>query len=147
MVRLAPLSYIQSQDFHLLSLWVYLIHGKKIPKWDYSTYGTFVSLPFKKSRNLTRKYSVMYLCCLQENYRIHGKSTHRQLPQRLCWDRSVGTMRRHTCPSPVSVSVTLQSKREGQGFPGGAVVGSLPANAADTGSRPGPGGSHMLRSN
>lgn len=85
---------------------------KKIPKWDYSTYGTFVRFPFKKSRNLTRKYGVMCLCCLQENYRIHGKSTQRQLPQRLCWDRSAGAMRSHTCLSPVSVSVTLQSKRE-----------------------------------
>ena len=32
------------------------------------------------------------------------------------------------------------------GFPGGAVVGSLPANAGDTGSGPGLGGSHMPRS-
>ena len=32
------------------------------------------------------------------------------------------------------------------GFPGGAVVGSLPANAGDMGSSPGPGGSHMPRS-
>ena len=30
-----------------------------------------------------------------------------------------------------------------QGFPGGAVVGSLPANAGDTGSSPGLGRSHM----
>ena len=34
-----------------------------------------------------------------------------------------------------------------QGFPGGAVVRNLPANAGDTGSSPGPGGSHMPRSN
>ena len=33
------------------------------------------------------------------------------------------------------------------GFPGGAVVESLPANAGDTGSSPGLGGSHVLRSN
>ena len=32
------------------------------------------------------------------------------------------------------------------GFPGGAVVGSPPANAGDTGSCPGPGKSHMPRS-
>ena len=32
------------------------------------------------------------------------------------------------------------------GFPGGAVVGSLPADAGDTGSSPGLGGSHMPRS-
>ena len=33
------------------------------------------------------------------------------------------------------------------GFPGGAVVESLPANAGDTGSSPGLGGSHMPRCN
>ena len=32
------------------------------------------------------------------------------------------------------------------GFPGGAVVESLPANAGDMGSSPGLGGSHMPRS-
>ena len=37
-------------------------------------------------------------------------------------------------------------KRQG-GFPGGAVVENLPANAGDTGSSPGLGGSHMPRSN
>ena len=34
-----------------------------------------------------------------------------------------------------------------EGFPGGAVVGSLPASAGDTGSSPGLGGSHVPRSN
>ena len=33
-----------------------------------------------------------------------------------------------------------------QGFPGGAVVENLPANAGDTGSSPGLGRSHMPRS-
>ena len=33
------------------------------------------------------------------------------------------------------------------GFPGGAVVENLPANAGDTGSSPGLGRSHTLRSN
>ena len=32
------------------------------------------------------------------------------------------------------------------GFPGGAVVGSLPADAGDAGSSPGLGGSHMPQS-
>ena len=36
---------------------------------------------------------------------------------------------------------------ENWGFPGGAVVESLPANAGDTGSSPGLGRSHMPRSN
>ena len=34
-----------------------------------------------------------------------------------------------------------------EGFPGGAVVKNPPPNAGDTGSSPGPGGSHMPRSN
>ena len=38
-------------------------------------------------------------------------------------------------------------KTKGQGFPGGPVVESLPAGAGDTGSSPGPGGSHTPRSN
>ena len=36
--------------------------------------------------------------------------------------------------------------KKSTGFPGGAVVGSLPANAGDTGSSPGLGRSHMPRS-
>ena len=39
------------------------------------------------------------------------------------------------------------SKRVIPGFPGGAVVENLPANAGDTGSSPGLGRSHMPRSN
>ena len=34
-----------------------------------------------------------------------------------------------------------------KGFPGGAVVENSPANAGDMGLSPGPGGSHMPRSN
>ena len=40
----------------------------------------------------------------------------------------------------------LEHQESTQGFPGGAVVESLPANAGDTGSSPGLGGSHMPRS-
>ena len=38
-------------------------------------------------------------------------------------------------------------KENYRGFPGGAVVENLPANAGDTGSSPGLGRSHMPRSN
>ena len=40
-----------------------------------------------------------------------------------------------------------KKKKKRQGFPGGAVIENLPANAGDTGSSPGLGGSHMPRSN
>ena len=42
---------------------------------------------------------------------------------------------------------TIKIKTYMWGFPGGAVVENLPANAGDTGSSPGLGRSHMLRSN
>ena len=44
------------------------------------------------------------------------------------------------------MSKTIFNKMKA-GFPGGAVVENLPANAGDTGSSPGLGRSHMPRSN
>ena len=41
----------------------------------------------------------------------------------------------------------MKEKNLFRDFPGGAVVKNPPANAGDTGSIPGPGGSHMLWSN
>ena len=43
--------------------------------------------------------------------------------------------------------INIKSKCKDMGFPGGAVVENPPANAGDTGSSPGLGGSHMPRSN
>ena len=45
---------------------------------------------------------------------------------------------------PEEVMIHLNGDRD---FPGGAVVKNPPANAGDTGSSPGLGGSHMPRSN
>ena len=45
------------------------------------------------------------------------------------------------CWHPIAFKIKVQ------GFPGGAVVENLPANAGDTGSSPGLGRSHMPRSN
>ena len=47
-----------------------------------------------------------------------------------------------TCRHPSFFSILKNG-----GFPGGTVVGSLPANAGNTGSSPGVGRSHMPRSN
>ena len=54
------------------------------------------------------------------------------------------------CPWPLSSPRSSQRnflKTLIRGFPGGAVVKNLPANAGDTGSSPGLGRSHMPRSN
>ena len=45
------------------------------------------------------------------------------------------------------ISINSPLKVNLLGFPGGAVVENLPANAGDTGSSPGLGRSHMPRSN
>ena len=54
--------------------------------------------------------------------------------------------RKTTRSSGANKFISLSYKRYLGDFPGGTVVESLPANAGDAGSSPGPGGSHMLRS-
>ena len=49
--------------------------------------------------------------------------------------------------SALHIAVFVFLKYYVLGFPGGAVVENLPANAGDTGSSPGLGRSHMPRSN
>ena len=51
------------------------------------------------------------------------------------------------CCHPIQLLPPSTLKSILGGFPGGAVVKNLPANAGDTGSIPGPGRSHMLWSN
>ena len=51
----------------------------------------------------------------------------------------------HLCKCTCSICPTSILMREG--FPAGPVVKNLPCNAEDTGSIPGPGRSHMPRSN
>ena len=46
-----------------------------------------------------------------------------------------------------SLTLLRELKDNGRGFPGGAVIENLPANAGDTGSSPGLGRSHVQRSN
>ena len=50
---------------------------------------------------------------------------------------------KETMSKDIKKSIRMLSR----GFPGGAVVENLPANAGDTGSSPGLGRSHMPRSN
>ena len=44
-------------------------------------------------------------------------------------------------------SIVIYNSQDMEGFPGGTVVESLPANAGDMGPSPGLGRSHMPRSN
>ena len=56
-------------------------------------------------------------------------------------------VRRRGCPCILINGTSHFLKDIYLGFPGGAVVENLPANAGDTGSSPGLGRSHMPRSN
>ena len=65
---------------------------------------------------------------------------------------NVRNLMEETHPAPVSThsqqpSIQAWLQKSNQGFPGGAVVENLPANAGDAGSIPGLGGSHVPWSN
>ena len=55
-------------------------------------------------------------------------------------------MNPNLCSNDYAVEEGPSLKTSFQGFPGGAVVENLPADAGDTGSSPGLGRSHMPRS-
>ena len=61
--------------------------------------------------------------------------------QYIKWVKS--TIERCECYAAICVS----KRKEVRDFPGGPVVKNPPGNAGDTGSSPGPGRSHMPRSN
>ena len=62
------------------------------------------------------------------------------------WSQQVNPFPQTTQISRTETANNWEGSKEG-GFPGGAVVENLPANAGDTGSSPGLGRSHMPRSN
>ena len=83
-------------------------------------------------------------------YKEFSRTTRQKVP---CTCTNNGSQKDHVWRTTSSL-VCLQygvpngkrSKMRQEGFPGGAVVGSLPASAGDTGSGPGLGGSHVPRS-
>ena len=66
------------------------------------------------------------------------------IPTALCWQPGRTRGKRTKDPFQVDVS---RDDEGGWNFPGGAVVKNPPANAGDMGLSPGPGRSHMSRSN
>ena len=61
-------------------------------------------------------------------------------------EKVMNTLVKHDMSVHLSHINTIKITAKG-GFPGGAVVENLPANAGDTGSSPHQGRSHMPRSN
>ena len=82
---------------------------------------------------------------LTSNEAVSEVETHDGISQET--DMKLILQRRFSTRAANPHSVAEDAKRGTWGFPGGAVVENLPANAGDTGSSPGLGRSHMPRSN
>ena len=83
---------------------------------------------------------LLIICCCCKS-RVQGPGREAGWAHRRKNSHCPGRSQPHPVLAEVSApEVTL-------GFPGGAVVKNPPANAGNTGSNPGPGGSHMPRSN
>ena len=85
------------------------------------------------------KYKEKILKAVREKQQI----TYMEIPMRLKPDFSAETLQARREWQDI---LKVMKKKNLQGFPGGAVVENLPANAGDTGSSPGLGRSHMPRS-
>ena len=90
-----------------------------------------------------------------KTYRLHNTNLKKQAKSIFLLMGATGNKKRFsTGDKPLGgsfktkiVGVFMFFKKLNEGFPGGAVVENLPANAGDTGSSPGLGRSHMPRSN
>ena len=80
-----------------------------------------------------------------ENYKNNWKSNDKL---KVSIYRSIITLNVNGLYDPIQRHMVVDwIKKQDTGFPGGAVVENLPANAGDTCSSPGLGRSHMPRSN
>ena len=84
-----------------------------------------------------------YLAVAGEAYGVEGADKRITMDSRLSDE---GKCDQQSVDSDEIKCIFQGQIRKIQGFPGGAVVESLPANAGHTGSNPGLGGSHMPRS-
>ena len=113
----------------------------------------------------THAWEVTHMCILWNHWRSHKKNHQWNQMEFLrhfkewhftdiCWYRlsfnknTIKTICDNAfAENELLLMATKVSYKKFSGFPGGAVVENLPANAGDTGSSPGLGRSHMPRSN
>ena len=94
---------------------------------------------------------VAFVCLVLSLHHVHflcssaGTSQRCFVRTRVITEHPPGTCRQDS--GFLHLSSSFYIRKCSRGFPGGAVVESLPANAVDTGLSPGLGGSHMPRSN
>ena len=117
-----------------------------------------------QSNSLFQELHIFHSSCLLHKYEECGEATHHSIFQEVIIvsgnnilntmrlfvnhisDRDLYTKYIKNSYNSIIKSQITQCKNGHRGFPGGAVVESPPANAGDTGSSPGLGGSHMPRS-
>ena len=88
---------------------------------------------------------------------LHSKENHKQYENltyglgenicKLCDQQGINFQNIQTAHTTQQQQKQLNQEMGRRGFPGGAVVENLPANAGDTGSSPGLGRSHIPQSN
>ena len=84
----------------------------------------------------------------EQTFHPRGYTDSKLAHKKFQYLQSLGKMHIKTTMRYHQASMRIAKIKNGQqGFPGGAVVENLPANAGDTGSSPGLGRSHMPRSN
>ena len=109
-------------------------------EWSESERGRQISYDTTYMQNLKKKIIQMNLFTKQKQTHSLREQTYGYQGKRMGGRDKLGVWNWHIH------TATFKIDKQGD-FPGGSVVKNLPANAGYPGSIPGPGRSHMLRSN
>ena len=100
----------------------------------------------KVKRKILKQQDKNYSLHIKESIRLSVDFSCRNVANQDGGGWNIQNTKRKNCQPRKLYKAKCPSKIKERGFPGGAVVESPPANAGDTGSSPGLGGSHMPRS-